>query len=74
LCRDGSNKEGHRLIGGKAFVSTPNLKTIPVQIVKPAFVDPKNEKLLFMTNYFQLKGMDVVQKDLAQVILKRQGR
>ncbi|MDP6785444.1 MAG: glycine cleavage T C-terminal barrel domain-containing protein, partial [Alphaproteobacteria bacterium] len=37
---------GHKLIGGKAFVSTPNLKTIPVQIVKPAFVDPKNEKLL----------------------------
>ena len=39
-------KGGHKLIGGKAFVSTPNLKTIPVQIVKPAFVDPKNEKLL----------------------------
>ena len=39
-------KGGHKLIGGKAFVSTPNLKTISVQIVKPAFVDPKNEKLL----------------------------
>ena len=39
-------KGGHKLIGGKAFVSTPNLKTIPVHIVKPAFVDPKNEKLL----------------------------
>jgi len=39
-------KGGHKLIGDTAFVSTPNLKTIPVQIVKPAFVDPKNEKLL----------------------------
>ena len=39
-------KGGHKLIDGKAFVSTPNLKTIPVQIVKPAFVDQKNEKLL----------------------------
>ena len=39
-------KDGHSLIGTKAFASTPNQKTIPVEIVNPVFYDEKNERLV----------------------------
>ena len=39
-------KDGHSLIGTKAFASTPEQKTIPVEIVKPVFYDEKNERLV----------------------------
>ena len=39
-------KDGHSLIGTKAFASTPDQKTIPVEIVKPIFYDEKNERLV----------------------------
>ena len=39
-------KDGHSLIGTKAFASTPDQKTIPVKIVKPIFYDEKNERLV----------------------------
>ena len=35
-------KDGHSLIGTKAFASTPDKKTIPVEIVKPIFYDEEN--------------------------------
>tara|TARA_Y100000590_G_scaffold238899_1_gene268715 strand:- start:2334 stop:5288 length:2955 start_codon:yes stop_codon:yes gene_type:complete len=39
-------KDGNRKIGTQLFVSTSDLNTIPVEVVKPGFIDPKNEKLL----------------------------
>jgi sarcosine oxidase subunit alpha len=39
-------KDGRNLIGTKAFASTSNQKTIPVEIVKPIFYDEKNERLV----------------------------
>ncbi len=38
-------KEGNRKIGSKLFVSTENLNTIAVEVVKPNFIDPNNERL-----------------------------
>ena len=38
-------KNGQSLIGTKAFVSTPELKTIEVEIVEPIFYDKENTKL-----------------------------
>ena len=38
-------KEGNRKIGSQLFVSTENLNTIAVEVVKPNFIDPKNERL-----------------------------
>ena len=39
-------KEGNRKIGTKLFVSTSNLNTIEVDVVKPNFIDPKNRRSL----------------------------
>ena len=39
-------KDGHKLIGSKAFASTPDKKTIAVDIVKPVFYDEENERLV----------------------------
>ena len=39
-------KDGHSLIGTKAFASTSDQKTIPIDIVKPIFYDEKNERLV----------------------------
>ena len=39
-------KDGHSLIGTKAFASTPDKKTIPVEIVKPIFYDEENKRLV----------------------------
>jgi sarcosine oxidase subunit alpha len=39
-------KDGRNLIGTKAFASTSNQKTIPIEIVKPIFYDEKNERLV----------------------------
>jgi glycine cleavage system aminomethyltransferase T len=39
-------KDGRSLIGTKAFASSSNQKTIPVEIVKPIFYDEKNERLV----------------------------
>ena len=39
-------KDGHSLIGTKAFASTSKQKTIPIEIVKPIFYDEKNERLV----------------------------
>ena len=39
-------KDGHSLIGTKAFASTSDQKTIVVEIVKPIFYDEKNERLV----------------------------
>ena len=39
-------KDGHSLIGTKAFASTSYQKTIPIDIVKPIFYDEKNERLV----------------------------
>ena len=38
-------KGGKRKIGSQLFVSTPNLNTIAVEVVKPNFIDPNNERL-----------------------------
>ncbi len=38
-------KNGQSLIGTKAFASTPELKTIEVEIVEPIFYDKENSKL-----------------------------
>ena len=38
-------KNGQSLIGTKAFASTPELKTIEVEIVEPIFYDKENTKL-----------------------------
>jgi sarcosine oxidase subunit alpha len=39
-------KDGHSLIGKKAYTSTSDQKTIAVEIVKPVFYDENNEKLV----------------------------
>ena len=39
-------KDGHSLIGKKAYASTSDQKTIAVEIVKPVFYDENNEKLV----------------------------
>ena len=39
-------KGGNRKIGSQLFVSTSNLNTIAVEVVKPNFIDPKNERLI----------------------------
>ncbi len=39
-------KGGNRKIGSQLYVSTTDLNTIPVEVVKPNFIDPKNEKLV----------------------------
>ena len=39
-------KDGNRKIGTRLFVSTSDLNTIPVEVVKPNFIDPKNRKLV----------------------------
>tara|TARA_B100000579_G_scaffold167320_1_gene136048 strand:- start:1613 stop:4591 length:2979 start_codon:yes stop_codon:yes gene_type:complete len=39
-------KDGHKLIGSKAFASTPDQKTIAVDIVKPIFYDEENKRLV----------------------------
>ena len=39
-------KDGHSLIGTKAFASTPDQRTIPVEIVKPIFYDEENKRLV----------------------------
>ncbi len=38
-------KDGNRKIGTKLFVSTPNHQSIPVEVVKPIFLDPNNERM-----------------------------
>ena len=38
-------KAGNRKIGSRLFVSTPGMNTIPVEVVKPNFYDPGNERL-----------------------------
>ena len=38
-------KGGKRKIGSQLFVSTPNLNTIAVEVVKPNFIDPNNERV-----------------------------
>ena len=38
-------KEGNRKIGSHLFVSTSNLNTIAVEVVKPNFIDPENVRL-----------------------------
>ena len=38
-------KGGNRKIGSKLFVSTSNLNTIAVEVVKPNFIDPENKRL-----------------------------
>ena len=39
-------KSGNKLMGKKLFVSTPKgTKNIPVEIVKPVFIDPENKRL-----------------------------
>ena len=37
---------GKRKIGSRLFVSTGNLNTIPVEVVEPNFIDPKNERMM----------------------------
>ena len=40
-------KGGNKLIGKTLFVSTPSgIKNIPVEIVKPIFIDPENKRLI----------------------------
>ena len=38
-------KGGNRKIGRQLYVSTSDLNVIPVEVVKPNFIDPKNERL-----------------------------
>ena len=38
-------KGGNRKIGSQLYVSTSDLNVIPVEVVKPNFIDPKNERL-----------------------------
>ena len=38
-------KGGNRKIGSQLFVSTNNLNTIAVEVVKPNFIDPTNQRL-----------------------------
>ena len=39
-------KAGNRKIGSQLYVSTTDSNTIPVEVVKPNFIDPKNERLI----------------------------
>ncbi len=39
-------KGGNRKIGSQLYVSTTDLNVIPVEVVKPNFIDPKNERLI----------------------------
>ena len=39
-------KGGNRKIGSQLYVSTSDLNVIPVEVVKPNFIDPKNERLV----------------------------
>jgi len=39
-------KDGHSLIGKKAYASTSDQKTIAIEIVKPIFYDENNKKLV----------------------------
>ena len=39
-------KGGSRKIGSQLYVSTTDLNVIPVEVVKPNFIDPKNERLV----------------------------
>ena len=38
-------KGGNRKIGSQLFVSTSNLNTVAVEVVKPIFIDPENRRL-----------------------------
>ena len=39
-------KEGNRKIGSQIYVTTSNMNVIPVEVVKPNFLDPENKRLL----------------------------
>ena len=39
-------KGGNRKIGSQLYVSTSDLNVIPVEVVKPNFIDPQNDKLV----------------------------
>ena len=39
-------KGGNRKIGSQLYVSTSDMNVIPVEVVKPNFIDPKNERLV----------------------------
>ena len=39
-------KGGNRKIGSQIYVSTSNMNVIPVEVVKPNFLDPENKRLL----------------------------
>ena len=39
-------KGGNRKIGSHLYVSTSDLNVIPVEVVKPNFIDPENERLV----------------------------
>ncbi len=39
-------KGGNRKIGSQLYVSTSDLNVIPVEVVKPNFIDPENERLV----------------------------
>ena len=39
-------KGGNRKIGSQLYVSTSDLNVIAVEVVKPNFIDPENERLV----------------------------
>ncbi len=39
-------KGGNRKIGSQLYVSTSDLNVIPVEVVKPSFIDPENKRLV----------------------------
>ena len=56
-------KGGNKLMGKKLFVSTPKgTKNIPVEIVKPVFIDPENKEVNIMTKLLSADGVDIFKK------------
>ena len=46
-------KEGNRKIGSQIYVSTSNMNVIPVEVVKPNFLDPENKSCYHDKELFQ---------------------
>ena len=68
-------KGGSKLMGAKFFVSTSKgTKNIPVEVVNPVFIDPENKRLSIMKTITSLEGVDVIQKNYQQVIIRGDGK
>ena len=65
-------KGGNKLMGKKLFVSTSKgNKNIPIEIVKPVFIDPEKQKADIMTKIISIDGVEITQKNFQQILIAR---